>query len=478
MHFFKRFFAFIASLFSSQETEHSEPLIPKIDPEKLKKKLDLQKIAREHGAKGIPRSGDTQLTAAEHAVRAELGRMREQTVKYGEQRIKQIQNRLDSIDITLDMNRAIELGNEFVRTSDHYLTREDGRMKDFASDAKTKFQLLSDFRRDNRLPSVPAKSLSSASKFLQIMIVFACCVVEGGLNATFFGSGLEGGLLSGFTMAFMLSSFNVVICFFAGLGFRNKNHVRGARRVWGWISFASAVVIMIGLGVLISYFRYVLTVDEDASHNAFPLVWQSLRAGIFPIQDFESLILFFGTIVFGCVGVWKGYNFTDRYPGYAGVWSQYAEAHRRYIELIEGLRDRLEVEKAEVLLKIDCGVQAAEKAIKAFKFNMNQKSIVKKQVSETLVMADETLQSLTRYYQNENMMARPTDAPPPDYFDHPVTFGPLDMPDFSVQKDELRLDAQEQLLRELVTEVEPIRARVQSSFNQQYNQLQPLQDLV
>ncbi|MFL7961735.1 hypothetical protein ACEI36_05685 [Pseudomonas kielensis] len=478
MHFFKRFFAFIASLFSSQETEHSEPLIPKIDPEKLKKKLDLQKIAREHGAKGIPRSGDTQLTAAEHAIRAELGRMREQTVKYGEQRVKQIQNRLDSIDITLDMNRAIELGNEFVRTSDHHLTREDGRMKDFAADTKTKFQILSDFRSENRLPSIPAKCPTGGSQFFKLMVVLGCCVLEGALNATFFGSGLEGGLLSGFTMAFMLSFFNVLACFLAGLGFRNKNHVRGTRQFWGWVSFALAVAVMIGLGVLISYFRYVLTVDEGGSQNAFPLVWQSLRTGIFPIQDFESLILFFGTIVFGCVGVWEGYNFTDRYPGYAGVWSQYAEAHRRYIELIEGLRDRLEVEKAEVLLKIDSGVQAAEKAIKAFKFNMNQKSIVKKQVSETLVMTDETLQSLTRYYQNENMMARPTDVQPPDYFDHPVTFGPLDMPDFSVQKDELRLDAQEQLLRELVAEVEPIRARVQSSFNQQYNQLQPLQDLV
>ncbi|MNF14647.1 hypothetical protein D3C80_2169460 [compost metagenome] len=52
------------------------------------------------------------------------------------------------------------------------------------------------------------------------------------------------------------------------------------------------------------------------------------------------------------------------------------------------------------------------------------------------------------------------------------------MPDFSVQKDVLRLDAQEQLLREMVDEVEPIRAQIQSSFNQQYNQLQPLQDLV
>jgi hypothetical protein len=109
---------------------------------------------------------------------------------------------------------------------------------------------------------------------------------------------------------------------------------------------------------------------------------------------------------------------------------------------------------------------------------MNQKSVVKKQVTETLVMADETLQSLTRYYQNENMMARPKDCPPPDYFDHPVTFGPLEMPDFSVQQDVMRLDAQEQLLREMVDEVEPIRAKIQSSFNQQFNQLQPLQNLV
>lgn len=478
MQFFKRLFAFLASLFSSQETEGSEPLIPKIDPEKLKKKLDLRKIARENGAKGIPRAADTQLTAAEHAVRGELGRMREQTVKYGEQRIKQIQNRLDSIDISLEMNRAIELGNEFVRASDHHLTREDGRLKDFAADTKTKFQLLNDFRSENRLPNIPAKSPSGGSKFFKVMVVLGCCVLEGGLNATFFGSGLEGGLLSGFSMAFMLSFFNVFLCFFAGLSFRNKNHVNGSRRILGWASFALALTVMLGLGVLISYFRYVLTMYEDGSHNAFPLVLQSFLAGVFPIQDFESLILFFGTVLFGCVGVWEGYRFTDRYPGYAAVWSQYAESHRNYIEVIEGLRDRLEIEKAEILQKIDSGVQDAERAIKAFKFNMNQKSIVKKQVTETLVMADETLQSLTRYYQNENMMARPNDAPPPEYFDHPVTFSPLEMPDFSVQKDELRLDVQEKQLRELIAKVEPIRAKVQSSFNQQYNQLQPLQDLV
>nr|WP_314876263.1 hypothetical protein [uncultured Pseudomonas sp.] len=477
MRFLNRLFAAIAAFFSRQETETSEPLIPKIDPEKLKKKLDLQRIARENGAKGIPAQNATQLTHAEHAVRGELGRMREQTVKYGEQRIKQIQNRLDSIDITVDMNRAIELGNEFVRSSDHHLTREEGRMTSFASDVKTKFQILTAFRKEHRLLDISAKTPSGAYIFLQVLIVIACCVAEGMLNATFFGSGLEGGLLSGFSMAFALSFFNVLICFLCGFAFRYKNHVKAVSRFWGWVSFFLATTVTLALAVLISAVRHVLTVSEDGSQNPLPLAIQNTLSGTFPIQDLESLILFFGTLFFGAVGLWKGYRLLDSYPGYAPVWKQYSEAYRTYIELVDELRNRLEVEKLDILQKIDSGVQGAEKEINAFRYNMNQKVIVKKQVAETLVMADETLQSLTRFYQNENMMARPSGSPAPQYFDQPVVFGELEMPDFDVSRDETKLGEQEILLRKMVAQVEPMRGMIQASFNQQNIQLQPLQDL-
>ncbi|RSC25210.1 hypothetical protein EGT09_01820 [Pseudomonas putida] len=478
MRFLKRLFAAIAAFFSRQETETSEPLIPKIDPEKLKKKLDLQRIARENGAKGIPTQTATQLTHAEHAVLAELGRMREQTAKYGTQRLKQIQNRLDSIDITVDMNRMIELGNEFMRSSDHHLTREEGRMADFATDVKTKFQILTAFRKEHRLSDISAKTPSGAYIFLQLLIVIACCVAEGALNATFFGSGLEGGLLSGFTMAFGLSFINVFICFFCGIGFRYKNHVASSRRVCGWLLFSLASTVTLVLAVLISAVRHVLTLSDDGSQNPMPLAIHNIATGVFPVQDFESLILFCGTIMFGAVGVWKGYRLLDPYPGYASIWKQYAEAHHAYIELIDELRNKLEAEKADILQKIEQGVAGAEKEINAFRYNMNQKAIVKKQVAETLVMADETLQSLTRFYQNENMMARPSGSPAPEYFDHPVVFGELEMPDFDISRDEVKLGEQEGLLRKMVDQVEPMRGKIQASFNQQNIQLQPLQDLV
>ena len=478
MRFLKKVLAAIVAFFSRQETEASEPLIPKIDPEKLKKKLDLQRIAKENGAKGIPAHSATQLTHAEHAVRGELGRMREQTVKYGEQRIKQIQNRLDSIDITVNMNRAIELGNEFVRSSDHHLTREEGRMTSFATDVKTKFQILTAFRKEHRLLDISAKNPSGAYIFLQVLIVIACCVAEGALNATFFGSGLEGGLLSGFSMAFALSFFNVLICFLCGFVFRYKNHVKATFRFWGWVSFSFAATVTLALAILISAVRHVLSVSEDGSQNPLPLAVQNVLSGTFPIQDLESLVLFFGTLLFGVVGLWKGYRLLDSYPGYAPVWKQYSEAHHVYIELVDELRSRLEVEKTDVLQKIDNAVQGAEKEINAFRYNMSQKAIVKKQVAETLVMADETLQSLTRFYQNENMMARPSGSPAPEYFDQPVVFGELEMPDFDVSRDEIKLEEQESLLGRMVAQVEPMRGKIQASFNQQNIQLQPLQDLV
>ena len=90
MSFLKSIIAGMKALFSSQESEHTEPLLPKIDPEKLKKVLRILEIAQSHGAAGIPASNDTQMTDVEHQIRGTLGKKREATVKYGQQVITQI----------------------------------------------------------------------------------------------------------------------------------------------------------------------------------------------------------------------------------------------------------------------------------------------------------------------------------------------------------------------------------------------------
>jgi hypothetical protein len=49
------------------------------------------------------------------------------------------------------------------------------------------------------------------------------------------------------------------------------------------------------------------------------------------------------------------------------------------------------------------------------------------------------------------------------------------MPDFAIDHDEARLLVQERLLKDMIEKIEPIRARVQSSFTSKFDQLQPLQ---
>lgn len=475
MSFLKSIIAGIKALFSSQESEHSEPLLPKIDPEKLKKELKILEIAQAHGAAGIPASNDTQLTDVEHQIRGTLGKKREATVKYGQQVIRQIQHRMDSIDITREINRTIQQGDEFERTADQILSAHDGRRKEAEREAKSKKDLLDAFRIENGLPDIPAERINSDGKLLKIAVLAACCVAEGFVNANFFASGMAGGLVDGFLLAFTLSFANIAVCFLAGRLYTNKNHVKGGRVLCGYLTGLVGLCFTFGLGVFVAYCRYALPLMEDEAQSPIALIVHSIQTHVIPFQDFESCALFAVTIICGVFAIFEGYIFTDLYPGYAKVYSAYANSHRKYVALVANLRKSLEDQKTRTLQLIDENVKKAEGDVKVFKYNMGQKSIIKKKVTETLVMADETLKALTQYYRYENRLKRPQSAPRPDYFDQPIEFPGLEMPDFAIDRDEARLIVQERLLSDMVENLEPIRARVQSSFNSKFDQLQPLQ---
>jgi hypothetical protein len=478
MSFLKSIIAGIKALFSSQESEHSEPLLPKIDPEKLKKELKILEIAQAHGAAGIPASNDTQLTDVEHQIRGTLGKKREATVKYGQQVIQQIQQRMDSIDITAQKNNTLNQGKEFEHIANQILSAQDGRLAAAQRETKSKKDLLDAFRVENGLPDIEAERINTDGKFLKIAILAACCVVEGFVNANFFASGMAGGLVDGFLLAFTLSFANIVVCFIAGRLYTNKNHVKGGRVLCGYLSGLVGLCFTFGLGVFVAYCRYALPLIEDEAQSPISLILKSIQSHVVPFQDFESCALFAVTIICGVFAIFEGYFYTDCYPGYAKVYSAYAGSHRRYMTLVASLRKSLEDQKARALQIIEENVRKAEADVKVFKYNMGQKSIIKKKVTETLVMADETLKALTQYYRYENRLKRPQSSPRPDYFDQPIDFPDLEMPDFAIDRDEARLIVQESLLNEMNAILHPIRGQILSSFNSKFDQLQPLQSSI
>ena len=477
MSFFRKLLGRIAQMFSRADDPDVD-VLPRIDPEKIKKELRIAELAKLRGAGGIPATTATQLSDVEHEIRGRLGRMREQVVKYGEQSLKMTQNRLDSIDVTREINRTIKLGEEFERNADQDISRMEGRMAELQKAAEEKTRALQAFREMNKLLERPAEAAGSDKKWLNTGMLLIITMLEGAGNAFLFSEGMASGYVGGFVAALALSALNVCLCFFLGRAYTYKNHVSPTKTALGVFALILALACMVLVGIGTAYFRFVLPQLEDETQSALALIITNLKAFILPFQDINSCALFVLTVISGLVAVYKGYTWTDRYPGYAKLYLAYEDAQRSYIFAIEALRTQLENRKVETLKLIDQNVNRAASEIQNFKRGMSQKSVVKKVVDERMVLADETLTGLIRTYRIENEMARPAGNPPPAYFDQPVTFAEIEMPDFSIERDDQKLTEQERLMTEMVANLEIIRARIQSSFNQKYDQLQPLQQLV
>lgn len=476
MSFFRKLLAFIVQLFSRKD-EPDNDVLPKIDPEKIQRELRVVALAKLRGAAGVPSSTATQLSDVEHSIRGTLGRMREQILKYGERSLKILDNRLDAIDVTREIKRTIALGEEFERNADQDISKMDGELSELQQVVEDKACALEAFREQNKLQHRLVEASDGDTKWKNAGLLTAMIVLEGAGNAFLFSEGMASGYVGGFVTALMLSAFNVFVCFFLGRASTYKNHVKPSLAFAGYLAFAASLLSMVTIGLGTAYFRFVLPQLEDESQSAVELILGYIHASVLPFQDISSCGLFVMTVIFGLSAVYKGYTWTDRYPGYARVYLAYEDAQRRYVFAIEALRQVLEQRKADALLLIDQNVDRAASAIQNFKRSMSQKAVIKKVVDERMVLADETLSALVRTYRIENEMARPSDNPPPAYFDEPVTFVEAVMPDFGTGKDQLKLDEQERLMNEMISSLETIRARIQSSFNQKYDQVQPLQQL-
>lgn len=462
-------------LFGDGTQVAAEGAFPEINPEKIKAQLRVLENAREEGAVGVPDARDTRLTETEHQIQGTVGNLRAATFSIGERWLKQIQARLDAIDLTQEAKHTVQLGDEFVRKADSILSSADGELQEEVRIFKSRKAILDKFRANNELPDTPAvlPGWMDHAKKVCLLIIFG--VAESALNANFFASGMAGGFLGGLSMALTIAALNLAVTFVAGRFCTNKNHVSGVRCFLGQLAGVAGVTWTLIVGIVVAYFRLVMPQIDEEGANQMQLVLNSMWSLVSPFTDVESIMLCAITVFFGLVALHHGYTWSDRYPGYTKVYVAYVDSFQRVIEIIGGLREALEKEKQRTLDQIDANVTKATEAIKVFRYNMGEKSVAKKKVTERLILADNTIQALTQAYRYANQMVRPADKPRPDYFNDPVALDAQDFPDFGLERDEQRLEAQQLMLKEMLDIHQPTRAKVQSSFVSKFDQLQPIE---
>lgn len=476
MPLFKKIYAGVTTFLFGDGTEPEvDGAFPEIDSEKLKAQLRVVENAREEGTRGIPDARNSQPTGTELDILGKVGNLRAATFRIGERWLKQIQARLDGIDLTLQSKHTVQLGDEFVRKADSILSSADGELQEAIQVSKSRKAILDRFRVDNRRDNTPAVLPGWMDHTVKICLLVIFCIVESALNANFFASGMAGGFLGGLVMALTIAVLNLVVTFFAGRLCTNWKHVHGARSVFGLIAGIAGVIWTLFVGFLVAYFRLVMPQIDEEGANQMQLVLHSMQALVSPFSDVESIMLFAITVVCGLVALRHGYTWSDPYPGYSKVYGAYVDAQQQVIEIIGRIRENLETEKQNTLSQIDANVQKATEAIKTFRYNMGEKEVARKKVIERLILADKTMQSLTQSYRYANQMVRPVDKPYPEYFNDPIELDAQDFPDFGLDRDQNRLNAQQQMLDEMLAIHQPTRAQVQSSFVAKFDQLSPLE---
>ncbi|MGY2135865.1 hypothetical protein ACW9I8_04510 [Pseudomonas reactans] len=473
--FLRSFFSKLKMLFLSPPVEADEGYFPTIDPDKIKAELRIVEQARAQGAVGVPDALDTRLTETEHQIVGTVGSLRAATFKSGQGWLKVIQQRLDTIDLTQQRNRTIQLGEEFERKADSILSKRDGELQDLLRNAKATKAELDAFRVENRRSEAAPKMLEWNGYAVKVAILAGCCMLESVINASFFASGMVGGLLAGVTMALCLALINILGAFFIGRLTTNINHVQPTRRLVGYLLLLFAVLWTCAIGGLVAYCRFVMPQIQDETVGDLHLIWQNISTLTNPFDSLESIALFIVTVVFGLIALVDGYKWSDPYPGYSKIYKQHFEKFQDLLGLIHELQAELEELKEETLNEIEVNVKTAKDAVNRFRSSMGEKSVAKKKVTQHLILADNTMRALTQAYRYENQMVRPVDKPRPAYFNDELVLDFEPFPDFGIEKDEARLAVQGELLQEMLSILEPTRKKVQSAFTQKFDQLKPLQ---
>ena len=454
----------------SRKPRKAHPDLYPIDVERIAKDLQLVEQAKRLGEAGLPAVEATVISGPEAAIVQRVEKVRQDYVDWGALRLNVLNTDLSRRDITKDVNRARQADQEFERKASALLTEQDAAVRGLGEIARKRKTELELFRAEHRLSKEAHFSTGSASS-LRYVILVALVIIEGLLNAKFFARGLDTGLLGGFIEALIMAAVNVVIAFSMGkFAIPYCNHVRALHKTLGVLALAAALAIMGCIGLGIAHYRDSLTAEISNPEKA---ALETLLNHPFHLSDFFSWVLFAISVAFALLSLFDGLFSDDLYPGYGAVSrrTQYAvDAHESELETLRNDLKKLKDEELEVL---DETLKRTQSDVAVFESLIHDKKMAGSRLSTALLDADNSLDALIKKFRTENELHR-NGVLRPAYFDFQPVLRPIQIPSFEADVDESDFKEQRSLVSALLAEEADIRAKIQAAFNQQFDQLTPL----
>ena len=455
---------------STSASAHQLRELAVLDVDRLTRELDLLPEAARLGAAGLPDAQSRALSGPEALAVQRIEKARQESVDWAVRRLAVLERDLVRQGVTESVNRARQADKAFERAASSLLAEQAALLTTLRGAAHARQAELDAFKARNRLERA-ADYPSPSKKLLLYGVLLMMVAFEGVANSFFFAEGVSTGLVGGFIFAGAFAATNVALAFLFGkFALRQIAHVGIVRRGLGLVALPLAAAAMVTIALATAHMRDALA---SGSPDAAALALASLRATPFELAGIASWGLFLASLLFATVALVDGLQTDDRYPGYGHVARRALLAAEDYDAELEELRDDLEALRNDQLDELERDLREARAALLVQESLVGDKRATASRLANALRDAGHTLDALLRRFRTENEVHR-GGAPRPAYFDTTPELAPLPQPDFRIDADEAALAQARVQLDALLAEIEALRARIQTAFNQQYDQLAPL----
>jgi hypothetical protein len=396
-----------------------EGAIPKFTAADLESDLKLSERGAADGAKNIPASEDTRLSAVEAMI-----------VSRTEGAISQKSNEILGVGSGQDFTTLPQDLESLAGEPQTILTSFRARkaraqaalgleLNAAQTDYARAYRDYRAFRIQHELTDTePSYDNVFWRKVFWLALLF---IVEVAANGWMIGQASPGGLVQGWSTALMISVLVVLTGSLIGAGPWRYLNYRGANgdgfkhRLWAVPSLIIGSALLLLFAFYIAHYRYALShssLDAPVPDNILTSV---MTQPFQPFQQLESLLLFVIALLIGIFAVARGAHWDDPYPGYGPRHRRMEEARERSQDIAQRLAADVDAAKqdadqllAQVATTSTTAVAALRQAIARTQDNA---AIWDYTAAEILTQGRDAIE----IYRDANREARETRAPA--YFD-------------------------------------------------------------
>jgi len=436
--------------------------LPVLDDNEIAIEYDVASLAKQAARKNQPASDSLHGDSNEKEFKNKFQTNATQAFQRVEQGLAALSDSLSSSSISKELSKVESLELQFDRAVSSDLTPILSDINEAKKDYERRDDDLQSFRKENK---IRREAHYPESHWQTVGILFLALIIESVLNGSMLAAGSDEGLVGGFFLALVISLINIMVGFLNGWMFlRYKNHISKLKAIGG--IFGSLVCFSAALlfNLLIAHYREALVNNpDDAGHVAV----ESIKSGLFSINDVQSWLLFGLGLIFMILAVYKGYYQDDEYPGYGGLSKRKKRAKEEVYELKDEAVEKLESLNDNYHEQLDKSCTRASQIHKTIISNISaferQKSLLRSYRDHL----QDTYLYVIKLYRDVNSSER--NDPAPCFFkEEPVI--ELNIPQTQISYEDRREDVARQM--DVLTSLEPkVKAKMLDILNMHHKKI-------